>query len=226
MRVSTLYDLSVRTRLQYYGTVAWSFCYRQPSFFRVCRQLTSIPRDAYGRWCASKYCNSYFPTEKCLLSRKCYKCIHVLKNFSCFLFVFCIRCVRIQFTAETIFVKSLEDGDTSQIRAYFHSPSIIVTEGQPLSIQSIVEDFNGLADNFTRRGSGYILSRITRLTMRCVKYRPLGVGGSSWRQEVSLVGCHSLDCVRTLSNPTMNITHREMTCKRSYVCAVDCFCIE
>ena len=45
----------------------------------------------------------------------------------------------------------------------------------------VVEDpqINGLADNFTRRGIGYILNRATRLTMRCVKYRPLGVGGSS-----------------------------------------------
>jgi len=37
--------------------------------FRVCRQLTSIPRDAYGRRCGSKYWDSYFLTEKCLLSR-------------------------------------------------------------------------------------------------------------------------------------------------------------
>ena len=94
--------------------------------------------------------------------------------------MFCNRSVRIQFTAETDFVRFLEDGDTSQIRAYFHTPSFIVTEGQPLSIRLVVEAFNNLADNFTRRGSGYLLSRITQLTMRCVKYRPLGVGGSSY----------------------------------------------
>jgi len=110
---------------------------------------------------------------------KRYKFIYVLITFWVYVW-FCNRSVRIQFTAETDFVRSLEDGDTSQIRAYFHTPSFIVTEGQPPVIRLIVEAFNNLAENFVRRGSGYVLNRITKLTMRSVKYRPLGVGGSSY----------------------------------------------
>jgi len=120
------------------------------------------------------------------------------KYFFGFLFV-CNSSVRIQFTAETDFVKCLADGDTSQIRAYFHSSSFIVTEGQPLPIHLIVENFTGLSDNFSRRGSGYILSQITRLTMRSVKYRPLGVGGSSYVPTPAWL--RKKRCVINVQNP-------------------------
>ena len=55
--------------------------------------------------------------------------------------------------------------DISRINAFFHTRSIVVTEGQPLDLNIVLSNFNELVDNFTKRGSGYILAYIERLTV-------------------------------------------------------------
>jgi len=77
------------------------------------------------------------------------------------------------------FVRCLDDGVLSRITGYFHSPSQIVSEGQPLEVGEIVKHFNEQVENFTKRGSGYVLEEIVRLTLSVVKYRPMR-GGSSY----------------------------------------------
>jgi len=91
----------------------------------------------------------------------------------------------VQLIARATFTKDLEgvadDGTTplvSRINAYFHSRSTIVNESQNLDIDALISYFNKRVDEFNRRGSGYILASIDRLTLSFVKYRPLG--GSSY----------------------------------------------
>ena len=66
--------------------------------------------------------------------------------------------------------------DVSTITTYFHSPSVIVTEGNPIDLQTIVHHFNERVDGFSRNGSGYTLAWIDALSAHFVKYRPLGAG--------------------------------------------------
>jgi len=68
--------------------------------------------------------------------------------------------------------------DISHITAYFNSPSMIVTVGDPLDLNAIVHHFAQRVDQFTRRGSGYTLERIIQLSVTCIKFRHLGQAGS------------------------------------------------
>jgi len=94
------------------------------------------------------------------------------------------RFVRVQLIPRATFTKVLDgdadDGTTlvSRINAYFHSRSTIVNVSQPLDIDALIPYFNKRVDKFNRRGSGYVLDSIDRLTVSFVKHRPLG--GSSY----------------------------------------------
>jgi len=66
--------------------------------------------------------------------------------------------------------------DVSTITTYFHSPSFVVSLGNPINIPDIVQLFNDRVDGFTRNGSGYLLGWIDSLTASFVRYRPLGAG--------------------------------------------------
>lgn len=91
--------------------------------------------------------------------------------------VFC-SAFRIQFSADAIFSRELDDGLVSRIPGYFHTRSHIVTEGQPLDLDDIVREFAQRVEAFTKRGSGYVLDEVVRLSFNIIKYRPLT--GSSY----------------------------------------------
>jgi len=82
--------------------------------------------------------------------------------------------MRVQFVARAYFQRAtvnewgLEDVPT--ITTYFHSPSVIVTEGNPVDLQTIVHHFNERVDRFSRNGSGYTLAWIDALSAHFVKY--------------------------------------------------------
>ena len=88
------------------------------------------------------------------------------------------RSLRIQFASQAIFERAITTDtttdDVSRITAYFHTSSIIVTEGQPLDLNLVLSEFNELVSNFTKRGSGFVLAYIEKLTIRFLRYRPLG----------------------------------------------------
>jgi len=91
------------------------------------------------------------------------------------------RSLRIQFASQAVFERTIttdtttaNGNDVSRINAYFHTPSIVVTEGQPVDLNLVLSIFNELVDNFTKRGSGYTLAHIEKLTIRFVRYRQLG----------------------------------------------------
>ena len=86
------------------------------------------------------------------------------------------RSIRVQFRADTTFVREI-DGVVSRIPAYFHTDSYIITESQPLDMSQVLDSFNAQVDAFNARGNGYVLERVRRFVMCILQYRPL-VGSS------------------------------------------------
>jgi len=88
--------------------------------------------------------------------------------------------MRLQFnspaTFERMTVNDFGQDDTSKITAYFHTPSVVISEGHPLDLDSAIAHLNERVEGFTRRGSGYVLARIDELSASFVKFRPLGAG--------------------------------------------------
>jgi len=74
--------------------------------------------------------------------------------------------MRLQFNSRATFermtVNDFGQDDTSRIIAYFHTPSVVISETHLLDLDSAIAHLNERVDGFTRRGSGYVLSRAER----------------------------------------------------------------
>jgi len=104
--------------------------------------------------------------------------------------------MRVHFLAEADFVLQTDDDDanrgssdgtsqpTSRIRGYFHTCPIHVSaayELQLVDFSAIITELNNAVDQFTFRGSGYVMTCVTKLTAVMVPSNPLtGGGGSSY----------------------------------------------
>jgi len=103
--------------------------------------------------------------------------------------------MRVHFLAEADFVRPTDDDEanrggsdrtsqpTSRIRGYFHTRPVHVSatyEPQLLDFSAIVTELNNAVDQFTCHGSGYVMTRMTKLTVVMVPFNPLGSGGSSY----------------------------------------------
>lgn len=86
--------------------------------------------------------------------------------------------LKVHFTTEACFERHFEDANC-RIIGYFHTTPITVTEGQPLDLEQLITTLNERVEQFTCRGSGYVLSDIRKLTVVLVPFLPLG-GGSSY----------------------------------------------
>jgi len=86
--------------------------------------------------------------------------------------------MRVHFLGEAQFQREANDGDCSRVAGYFHTRPITLTEAEQPNLTAIVTKLNSLVDNFTCRGSGFVLCSITKLTAVFVYFRPLG--GSSY----------------------------------------------
>jgi len=86
--------------------------------------------------------------------------------------------MRVHFLSEAQFQREADDGDCSRVTGYFHTRPIALTEAEQPNLTAIVAELNTLVDNFTCRGSGFVLCSITKLTAVFVYFRPLG--GSSY----------------------------------------------
>jgi len=53
-------------------------------------------------------------------------------------------------------------------------------EPQLLDFSAIITKLNNAVDQFTCRGSGYVMTHVTKLTAVMVLFNPLGTGGSSY----------------------------------------------
>jgi len=88
--------------------------------------------------------------------------------------------MRLQFNSRATFermtVNNFGQDDTSRITAYFHTPSVVISEAHLLDLDSAIAHLNDRVEGFTRRGSGFVLTRIDELSVSFVKFRPLGAG--------------------------------------------------
>jgi len=88
--------------------------------------------------------------------------------------------MRLQFNSRATFertaVNDWDQDDTSRITAYFHTPSVVISERQPLDLDAVIAHLNERVFGFTGRGSGYVLAWIDELRASFVKFRPLGAG--------------------------------------------------
>jgi len=86
--------------------------------------------------------------------------------------------MRLQFNSRATFermtVNDFGQDDTSRITAYFHTPSVVISEAHLLDLDSAIAHLNERVEGFTRSGSGYVLARIDKLSASFVKFRPLG----------------------------------------------------
>jgi len=99
------------------------------------------------------------------------------------------RSMRVHFLAEADFVRPTDDGGaertsqaTSHIRGYFHMHPAHVSaayEPQLVDFSAIITELNNAVDQFTCRGSGYVMTRVTKLTAVMVPFNPLISGGGS-----------------------------------------------
>jgi len=102
------------------------------------------------------------------------------------------------FLAEADFVRPTDDDDdvanrgsgsgggdgtsqpTSRIRGYFHMRPVHVSaayEPQLVDFSAIITELKNAVDQFTCRGSGYVMTRVTKLTAVMVPFNPLTGGG-------------------------------------------------
>jgi len=146
--------------------------------------------------------------------------------------------MRVHFLIEAQFQSEADDGDAntcSRVTGYFHTRPIALTEAEQPNLTAIVAELNSLVDNFTCRGSGFVLCSITKLTAVFVYFRPLG--GSSYvptprwlyrkhgKRAVINVKNKSEDCFKwaVISAPFPVATHSDQLWSYSHhENAIDC----
>jgi len=102
--------------------------------------------------------------------------------------------MQVHFLAEADFVRLTDDdnanrggGDgtsqpTSRIRGYFHTCPVHVSaayEPQLVDFSAIITELNNAVDQFTCHSSGYVMTRVIKLTVVMVPFNPLAGGGGS-----------------------------------------------
>jgi len=104
---------------------------------------------------------------------------------------------------------------------------------QPLNFVELIRIFNNRLEQFTQRGSGYVLSNIIRLSMIYVTFLPLG-GGSSYiptsksivrKRAVVNVNSYGTDCFHWAVLSALYPVHRNVNRLSLYVRhrdAIDC----
>ena len=121
-----------------------------------------------------------------------------------YFFICCRHTLRVHFVSNAQFHRDVEGG--GRITGYFHSPAMLVSATQPLNFDELIRIFNNGVEQFTQRGSGYVLSNIIKLSMIYVTILPLG-GGSSYiptpkfiakKRAVVNIKSHGTDCFLSL----------------------------
>ena len=137
------------------------------------------------------------------------------------------------FVSDAQFHRDVEDGGGGRITGYFHSPAVLVSATQPLNLAELIRMFNDRVEQFTQRGSGYVLSNIIKLSMIYVTFLPLG-GGSSYiptpkfiakKRAVINVKSQGVDCFRWAVLAALYPARRNANRLSSYVRhrdAIDC----
>ena len=92
------------------------------------------------------------------------------------------RSVRVHFLAEASFQRGADADDDdnnnnnndSRITGYFHTTPVTLTLGESLpDLNAIIAEFNNQVEQFTCRGSGFVLDTVTKLTIVFARFRDL-----------------------------------------------------
>jgi len=84
--------------------------------------------------------------------------------------------IRVQVHVDVSMVREI-DGYISRVPAYFATDVQTINEGQDVDMEAIVTNLNAQLENWSGRGSGFVLERITRSVLSITKYRPLQGSG-------------------------------------------------
>jgi len=119
-----------------------------------------------------------------LLVGRCRSLLHCMTqqlsfNTNIAMYFCCRHALRVHFVSDAQFHRDVEDGGGGHITGYFHSSVVLISATQPLNFDELIRIFNNRVEQFTQRGSGYVLSNIIKLSMLYVTFVPLG-GGSSY----------------------------------------------
>ena len=80
--------------------------------------------------------------------------------------------IRIQVRSSAVFVRQSEQG-VQRIRGHFHSLPQLVNSSAPLDVDGILNSLNEQVENFSSRGSGYVIERLLQFILVITEYRPL-----------------------------------------------------
>jgi len=91
------------------------------------------------------------------------------------------RSVRVHFLTEASFQRGADDNNNninknndSRITGYFHTTPVTLTLGESLpDLNAIIAEFNNQVEQFTCRGSGFVLDTVTKLTIVFARFRDL-----------------------------------------------------
>jgi len=87
--------------------------------------------------------------------------------------------MKVDCISEALFERNVDDEDVSRITGYFHTFPVVITQSEPdLNLDGLITEFNQKVDQFTCRGSGYVLVQIKKLKMVFVPFQPFAVGRS------------------------------------------------
>ena len=87
--------------------------------------------------------------------------------------------MRVHFISKALFERAVNDEDMSRIIGYFHTHPIIITEGKPdLDLIGLITEFNHKVDQFTCRGSGYVLLQIKKFKILFIPFQPFADSSS------------------------------------------------
>ena len=101
-----------------------------------------------------------------------------LTDLSTFWRLCCCRSIRVQFRADVIFTRQLDNGDEMRVPGYFSSIPQDVNSTQSVDLNELARELSAQVDNWNSRGSGFVIERIIKFTICITKCRPLH--GSSY----------------------------------------------
>jgi len=72
-----------------------------------------------------------------------------------------------------MFVRELDNGDVMRVLGYFSTVPQDINSAQSISLDDVARELLTLIDNWSSRGSGFVVERIMRFTTCITKFRPL-----------------------------------------------------
>jgi len=116
------------------------------------------------------------------------------------------RSMRVHFLTEASFQRVTDaddnnnNNDDSRITGYFHTRPVTLTLGESLpDFNAIIAELNNQVEQFTCRGSGFVLDTVTKLTIVFARFRQLDAAASSYIQTPAwLANKHAVINVKKL----------------------------